>query len=95
MTYIAPYPASLKVTAQIKGCETAVADGEFFARRVQCRLEDGDAVVLQHVEELRSSLCQTIPVLEVDDGARVSFAFLLSSFLHSVDALVLRLLRIE
>lgn len=45
-TYITPYPARLQVAAQIEGCEAAVADGEFFARGVECRLEDGDAVVL-------------------------------------------------
>jgi hypothetical protein len=30
-THIAPYPACLEMAAQVKGCEAAVADGEFLA----------------------------------------------------------------
>lgn len=36
---------------QVKGRELDVADRELFARGVQCRLQHGDAVVLQHVQQ--------------------------------------------
>lgn len=37
--------------AQVEGREAAAADGEFFGGGVQGRLQDGDAVVFEHVQE--------------------------------------------
>lgn len=48
-----PQAAGLLVTAQVERGEAAAADGKFFGGRVEGGLKDGDAVVLEHVEELR------------------------------------------
>jgi hypothetical protein len=50
---VLPQAAGLLVAAQVEGVEAHAADGELFGRRVQGGLEDCDAVVLEHVEELR------------------------------------------
>lgn len=52
---VLPKTAGLLVTTKIKGCESYVADGEFLGSRVQSGLQDGDSVVLQHVQECRLS----------------------------------------
>ena len=49
---VLPQAAGLLVTAEIEGGEAAAADGELFGCRVEGGLEDCDAVVLEHVEEL-------------------------------------------
>jgi hypothetical protein len=49
---VLPQAAGLLVAAEIEGGEAAAADGELFGCRVQGGLEDCDAVVLEHVEEL-------------------------------------------
>lgn len=51
LTVVAPETAGLSVATEIEGCELDVADGEFFRGWVQCGLQDGDAVVLEHVEQ--------------------------------------------
>lgn len=49
---VLPQAAGLLVAAQVEGVEAHAADGQLFGRRVQGGLEDCDAVVLEHVEEL-------------------------------------------
>lgn len=49
---VLPQAAGLLVTAQVESGEAAAADGQLLGGRVQGRLEDCDAVVLEHVEEL-------------------------------------------
>ena len=49
---VLPQAAGLLVAAQVEGVEAHAADGELFRGRVQGRLQDCDAVVLEHVEEL-------------------------------------------
>jgi hypothetical protein len=49
---VLPQAARLLVAAQVEGVEAHAADGQLFRGRVQGRLEDCDAVVLEHVEEL-------------------------------------------
>ena len=49
---VLPQAAGLLVTSEIESGEAAAADGELFGCRVQGGLEDCDAVVLEHVEEL-------------------------------------------
>jgi hypothetical protein len=39
------------VTTKIECCELYVSDAEFFRGRVKGRLEDSNAVVLEHVKE--------------------------------------------
>lgn len=51
---VLPQAAGLLVTAQVEGGEAAAADGQFLGGRVQGGLQDCDAVVLEHVEELRA-----------------------------------------
>lgn len=47
-----PQPARLLVAAEIEGRESAAADAEFFGGWMEGRLQDGDAVIFEHVEEL-------------------------------------------
>lgn len=47
-----PEATSLLVAAEVEGGEADAADGEFFASWMQGWLEDGYAVVLEHMEEL-------------------------------------------
>lgn len=49
---VLPQAAGLLVTAKVEGGEAAGADREFLGRGVESRLQDGDAVVLEHVKEL-------------------------------------------
>jgi hypothetical protein len=49
---VLPQAARLLVAAQVEGVEAHAADGELFRGRVQGGLQDCDAVVLEHVEEL-------------------------------------------
>ena len=49
---VLPQAAGLLVAAEVEGVEAHAADGELFGGRVKGRLEDCDAVVLEHVEEL-------------------------------------------
>lgn len=49
---VLPQAAGLLVAAEIEGGEAAAADGELFGCRVEGGLEDCDAVVLEHMEEL-------------------------------------------
>lgn len=49
---VLPQAAGLLVTAQVEGVEAHAADGQLFGGRVEGGLEDCDAVVLEHVEEL-------------------------------------------
>lgn len=49
---VLPQAARLLVPAQVEGGELHAADGEFFGCWVQGGLEDCDAIVLEHVEEL-------------------------------------------
>lgn len=49
---VLPQTTRLLMTAEIEGGEAAATDGQFFGCWVQSRLEDGYAVVLEHVEEL-------------------------------------------
>lgn len=49
---VLPQTAGLLVAAQVESGEAAAADGELFGCRVEGGLEDCDAVVLEHVEEL-------------------------------------------
>ncbi len=44
------------MAAEVEGGEFDVADGEFFGGGVEGGLEDGDAVVFEHVEELDRDL---------------------------------------
>lgn len=46
---VLPQAARLLVATEVEGGETTAADAQFFAGGVQRGLEDGDAVVLQHV----------------------------------------------
>jgi hypothetical protein len=39
------------VSTEIERCELYVSDAEFFRGRVECWLEDGNAIVLKHVKE--------------------------------------------
>lgn len=48
---ILPETTGLLVTTEIEGGETVVADGKLLGGRVGCRLQDGDTVVLQHVQQ--------------------------------------------
>jgi hypothetical protein len=43
------------VSTEIECCELYVSDTEFFRGRVKSWLEDGNAIVLKHVEESRFS----------------------------------------
>ena len=47
-----PQAAGLLVAAEVEGREADAADAEFFRRRVEGWLQDGYAVVLEHVQEL-------------------------------------------
>ena len=49
---VLPQAAGLLVAAQVEGVEAHAADGQLFGGRVEGGLEDCDAVVLEHVEEL-------------------------------------------
>lgn len=40
------------MSAEVESREAAVADGEFLGGRVQGGLQDGDAVVFEHMQEL-------------------------------------------
>lgn len=48
---VLPQATGLLVPAEIEGGEAAGADGELFGGGVESGLEDGDAVVLEHVEK--------------------------------------------
>lgn len=48
---VLPQATGLLVPAEIEGGEAAGADGKLFGGGVEGGLEDGDAVVLEHVEE--------------------------------------------
>lgn len=50
---ILPESSCLLVTAQVKGREADVADSELLGGRVERRLKDRDAVVLEHVQQRR------------------------------------------
>jgi len=49
---VLPQAAGLLVAAQVEGVEAHAADGQLFGGRVQGGLQDCDAVILEHVEEL-------------------------------------------
>ena len=68
-TVIAPQPAGLRVPAQIERGELYIADGELLRGRVQRRLQHGDAVVLQHVQQRR--LACVVEAQEQQLGVRV------------------------
>ena len=53
---VLPQAAGLLVAAEVESGEAAAADGEFFGCRVQGGLENCDAVVLEHVEELQGEI---------------------------------------
>lgn len=48
---VLPQPTRLLMAAEIEGGEFDVADGEFFRGGVKGRGQDGDSVVLEHVQE--------------------------------------------
>ena len=46
---------TLLVTAEVECGKADIANGELLGRRVKGRLQDGDAVVLEHVQQRRLS----------------------------------------
>jgi hypothetical protein len=65
---VLPQAAGLLVTAQVESGEAAAADGELFGCRVEGGLEDCDAVVLEHVEELDAVLVGVLAAWMVGIG---------------------------
>lgn len=51
--HISPEPPRLCVTAEVECGELDVSNAQLLGGRVQRRLEDGDTVVLEHVQQRR------------------------------------------